>query len=51
MQYYIIKLEYSQTEHEYCIFKAKSKDEALKMNKSNARYVSIIGVTDKIIEG
>lgn len=50
MKYYIIKLQWSQTDHKYCIFRAESKEAALKMNKSNARYVSVIGETDKIWE-
>ena len=42
MPYFVIQLDYSQTDRDYCIVKANSRDEALTKQKSNARYVRVI---------
>jgi hypothetical protein len=50
MLYYIIKIEWSQTDHEMCIVQAPSREAALALFKSEngPRYVSCYGEVEKI---
>lgn len=51
MSYFVLLLEWSQTDRSHCIVKARSKEEALTKQKSNARYVSVVaGPISGIIE-
>lgn len=52
MMYYILKLEWSQTDHDMVIVQAKSKEEAINTYKyeNGPRYVSCYGSTDKIVK-
>lgn len=51
MKYWIIRIEWSQTDHEFAIVKAATQEEALaRFSRPNGpRYVSCYGSVDKIL--
>lgn len=51
MFYFVLKLDWSVSDWDYCIVKADTKQQALTKQKSNARYVQVIaGPITGIIE-
>ena len=42
MFYFVLKLQWSETDFSHCIVKADTKKDALTMQKNAARYVTVI---------
>lgn len=51
MKYFVLQLDWSQTDRDYMIVKASSREKALLANKSNARYVTVIAETGSFVKG